>query len=119
VAITDHNTIAAYPNFGEPSDVLVIPGVEVTVKAGHFNVFGIEGNPSWLASATWPELSGPHFTMNQLLQHTSSAGLLNSINHPLLEPWEWRDPSADLRYVACLILCLLGTPQTWRIQSQI
>ena len=30
-AITDHNTIDAVPHFGNPDDILVIPGMEVTL----------------------------------------------------------------------------------------
>ena len=101
-AITDHNTIDAYPHFGNPPDLLVIPGLEVTVKAGHFNVFGLEGQPDWLASATWPNLDGPYNTMTGLMEQIAGEGLLNSINHPLLHPWEWRDGATDLRHVHCL-----------------
>lgn len=101
-AITDHNTLEAYPHFGDLSDILVIPGIEVTAKAGHFNVFGIQHRPDWIVSATWPDLSDPYNTMTKLMRQITSEGLLNSINHPFLKPWEWRDQAADLRYVQCL-----------------
>jgi hypothetical protein len=36
------------------------------------------------------------------MARTASLGLLNSINHPLLAPWAWEFPEADLRHVHCL-----------------
>lgn len=106
-AITDHNTVDAYPKFGDVPDVLIIPGIEITMKEGHYNIFGLEGEFDWLADVcVWPaELSlpaGPYNTPTQLMQQTAKQGLLNSINHPLLPPWDWLDYSTDLRSVHCL-----------------
>jgi hypothetical protein len=102
VVVTDHNTIDAYAHFGDPSDLVVIPGVEVTLKIGHFNVFGVEGTPDWITANIRSDPNRPVITMTELMQQTSSAGLLNSINHPLLRPWDWQDASTDLSYVHCL-----------------
>lgn len=106
-AITDHNTIEAYPNFGNVSDILIIPGIEITMKEGHYNVFGLEGEFDWLPDVCiWPaEVSHPirrFDTPTQLMQQIAQQGLLNSINHPLLPPWAWLDYTTDLRYVNCL-----------------
>lgn len=102
-AITDHNSIDAYAHFGEPDDMLIIPGNEVTTKAiGHFNVFGIQGQPDWCQSATYPDLSGEFNTFNKMMAHTAKAGLLNSINHPCLRPWAWLDNDTTLTNLHCL-----------------
>jgi hypothetical protein len=109
ITITDHNTIDALSKFGEEPTILIIPGLEVTLKEGHFNVFGMEGWLDWmehiLTGKNMPELTGIYGTTSALMQRTSSQGLLNSINHPLL-PWkpplEWRDRATDLRYLDCL-----------------
>ncbi len=91
ITITDHNTIDALSKFGEEPTILIIPGLEVTLKEGHFNVLGMEGWLDWmehiLTGKNIPELTGIYGTITALMQRTSSQGLLNSINHPLL-PWE-------------------------------
>jgi hypothetical protein len=106
-AITDHNTIQAYPHFGETHGLLIIPGIEATYKNGHFNIFGVQGEPDWLAQVTGkyvnaPTPDDPYPTTTALMQRTASQGLLNSINHPLLKPWAWEFGSTDLHYSHCL-----------------
>ncbi|MFQ5922486.1 MAG: CehA/McbA family metallohydrolase [Anaerolineales bacterium] len=90
-AVTDHNTIEAFPEFGEQKEMLVIPGLEVTLKDGYFNVFGMEGWLDWIehvhTGENTIEWTGIYWTTTALMQRTSSQRLLNSINHPLL-PWE-------------------------------
>ncbi|MGB0389259.1 MAG: CehA/McbA family metallohydrolase [Ardenticatenaceae bacterium] len=108
LAITDHNTINAYPHFGQPSDLLIIPGIEVTLEEGHFNVFGLQNEADWVeqiqsTSVNWTGKLGGHYkTMNNIMQEAASAGLLNSINHPVLPPWAWLDDDTDLRHVHCI-----------------
>jgi hypothetical protein len=106
LAITDHNTIAAYPGFGPEPGVLMIPGIEVTLADGHFNVFGITNATPWLAGIdVYPDpllLSGEWGSPSELMRQTLAEGLLNSINHPLLTPWAWLDDETDLRGLHCL-----------------
>lgn len=106
IAVTDHNSIAAFSEFGKDLDVLIIPGIEVTLTDGDFNVFGMEGWLDWMAHICAGEmrtsLNGQYRTTTEVMRRTWSQGLLNSINHPLLKPWEWRDGATDLRYVHCL-----------------
>ncbi|GAB4422517.1 MAG: hypothetical protein Kow0031_00330 [Anaerolineae bacterium] len=106
-AITDHNTVEAFPHFGDTPNLLIIPGIEITMKEGHYNVFGLDGQFDWLpAVCSWPnELSGPmgsYQNASQLMAHAAGQGLLNSINHPLLPPWDWLDFTTDLRHLHCL-----------------
>ncbi len=107
LAITDHNTIAAYPGFGNVSDLAIIPGLEVTLNEGHFNVFGIEQWFDWLADLPRDQsyltsASGELQSMTAWMRQLAGQGLLNSINHPRLAPWDWLDRTTDLRYVHCL-----------------
>lgn len=106
VAITDHNTVKALPQAGEDPGFLILPGIEVTVDEGDFNVFGLRGWHDWMEPiCTGPirvSLGGRYRTTTELMRRTAAEGLLNSINHPLLPPWEWRDAETDLRYVHCL-----------------
>lgn len=104
---TDHNLISAHDQFGDHPDMLIIRGVEVTMRYGHFNVFGLNEHADWLDTLpTTREAYTAHmqtgettYTPTELMQITKKAGLYNSVNHPLLEPWEWRDGDTDLRYV--------------------
>ena len=105
-AITDHNTLDAYPHFGLLNDICIIPGLEVTFVAGHYNVFGLSEKADWQE----PVIHGPtaidhaarQIDINGLLAASAGAGLLNSINHPLLPPWAWLLGAVELRHVHCL-----------------
>jgi hypothetical protein len=106
-AITDHSSITAYPEFGAPTDMLIIPGIEVTMKTGHYNIFGLDKEVDWLADVcTWPThvpgSTSRYNTPTPLMAHIGRDGLLVSINHPLLPPWDWLHPDTDLRHVHCL-----------------
>lgn len=104
--ITDHNTLAAYAEFGQPDDMLIIPGLEVTFDHGHFNVFGIEHALPWAEpfcpGPTEIKLADTPHTLANLLREAAQAGLLTSINHPLLPPWAWLEGEADLAHVRCV-----------------
>lgn len=106
VAITDHNTLEGLPQAGVFSDLLVVPGVEVTLSQGDFNVFGVDRWHAWIEGICTGDVRVPlparHRSTTELMRRTAAAGLLNSINHPCLPPWEWRDDATDLRYVHCL-----------------
>ncbi len=43
-------------------------------------------------------------TVTELMRQTAKEGLLNSLNHPLLHPWEWQYKDTNLRYVHCVEL---------------
>jgi hypothetical protein len=104
--ITDHNTTAAYAEFGDPDDMLIVPGLEVTFDHGHFNVFGIEHALPWAEpfcpGPTEIELGTTDYRLDELVQDAATAGLVTSLNHPLLPPWAWVDPQTDLRQVHCV-----------------
>lgn len=100
-AVTDHNTFAAFEQFAADADPLILPGVEVTLRDGHFNVFGMDAALPWL-EASWANRDRSTMTTSAIMQRAASEGLLTSINHPLLPPWEWRDSATELRYVNCM-----------------
>ncbi|MCB9077777.1 MAG: CehA/McbA family metallohydrolase [Anaerolineaceae bacterium] len=106
LAITDHNRVDA---FGKPypsSDFLLIPGMEVTLQNGHFNVYGLQGKYDWLENICiglfTVKLAGKYQTTTDLMRRTAGQGLLNSINHPLRVPFDWRDDETELQNVHCL-----------------
>ncbi len=105
-AITDHNTIDAFSNPYEDLSCLIIPGLEVTFKKGHFNVFGIKGRQQWMNGFDNGQrnisINEHDQKMALLMEEIQREGLLNSINHPLLSPWDWQFGETDLRFVHCL-----------------
>lgn len=54
VAVTDHDTLEGYFQVRKLAtvyqDLLIIPGVEVTTKEGHFMLLGIEEKPPYMAT---------------------------------------------------------------------
>ena len=111
-SITDHNVISAYGEFGEHDDMLIIPGVEVTMKYGHFNVFGVVESAEWLETLPSERAEYEHhmatgeskYSSSGLMAITKAAGLYNAINHPIMPPWDWNDFDTDLRNVHFLEL---------------
>ncbi|MGD2143628.1 MAG: CehA/McbA family metallohydrolase [Anaerolineae bacterium] len=106
IAVTDHNTIEGLSQPGVCPDLLVVPGIEITVAEGDFNVFGVEGWHAWMKDLSAGRLQGAppgtYGTTTELMRRVAAEGLLNSINHPCLPPWEWQDDTTDLRYVHCV-----------------
>jgi hypothetical protein len=108
LAITDHNDISAFDDFSPAHAGMILPGVEVTVRDGHFNVFGFSGNSAEAQeifrgivdapAAMKYGLSWGHAELEALMRRISLAGYFVSLNHPLLKPWEWRDPLADVSW---------------------
>ena len=106
LAITDHNRVDAFNKPDPAPDFLLIPGMEVTLQNGHFNVYGLEGKYDWQEDICiglfTVKLAGKYLTTTDLMRHTAAQGLLNSINHPLRVPFDWRDDETDLQYVHCV-----------------
>jgi hypothetical protein len=106
MAITDHNTIEPLSEIDEGLDLLVLPGIEITLSGGDMNVFGVAGWRDWMEDICVGEievpLAGRYRTTTELMRRTAAEGLLNSINHPFLQPYPWQYGATDLRYVHCL-----------------
>ena len=82
---TEHNIIhTGFPK----SNILVIPGIEITDLKGHFNAIGIKKWIDW----TYDSEDGGIYTesgMNRVLSEAGTACAIRSINHPNLAPWSW------------------------------
>ena len=105
-AVTDHNTIEAFKFLEDDRKTLVIPGLEVSFRLGHFNLFGLHGWEDWMEGIVEIVPSklddGDDADVAALLEQLTSDGLITSINHPCLPPWAWEFGSTDLRYLHCL-----------------
>lgn len=108
LTITDHNDIRAFDDFDESFERMILPGVEVTLYEGHFNVFGFDGN-TWVTRELFRSvvdlplekrysLRKNHAELTGLLDRLAQVGFFISINHPLLEPWEWRDSQTPITF---------------------
>ena len=108
LALTDHNTIDGFTEIAENSDFPFIPGIEVTLSKGHFNVFGMGVWRPWMAEINISQrailLPEKYQSVSELMGVISQEGYINSINHPLLHPWEWLYKKTDLNYVHCVEL---------------
>ena len=108
ISITDHNTFAGLLELSSDLDILIIPGIEVTFHKGHFNVFGLEGWYDWMQEIYSDHMEVPELksdkAMTELIQEISTDGLLISINHACLKPWDWQFEDTDLRQIHCLEL---------------
>jgi hypothetical protein len=83
IAITDHNTIshhAELPAVAAAHGIILLPGQEVTVQAGHANALGDIG---------WVDFREP---ADAWLDATEQAGGLLSVNHPIGGHVSWTIP---------------------------
>ncbi|WP_433945753.1 CehA/McbA family metallohydrolase [Paenibacillus sp. SN-8-1] len=86
IVVTEHNFLTT----GWPeSDLLVIPGVEITSSQGHFNVLGIRRWIEWFEDGGVPVFETPA-GMESILAEARSQGAVCSMNHPELAPWDWQ-----------------------------
>jgi len=131
--LTDHNTIDGLWELMPDSDLLVIPGIEVTLKIGHFTVLGISGWHNWMEDIcvypydddlAWDNERSP---IKEFFVRVTRQGLINCIVHPLKKSWGWSDTQTNLNYVHCIEVCNcpgdpendLGTPKVIRFWTEL
>ena len=90
VHMTEHTVFVEHGP--ESPDVLFLPGVELTVPKGHFNVHFAEKSPydGYPASSN---VKGKN--IRKLLAHASEDGYV-ALNHPFMEPWQMRFNKAPM-----------------------
>jgi hypothetical protein len=131
--LTDHNIIDGLWELMPDSDILVIPGIEVTFKIGHFTVLGIRGWHDWMEDIcvspydddlAWGQDRPP---IKEIFIRAARQGLINCIVHPLKKSWGWHDNQTDLNYVHCIEVCNcpgependLGIPKAIRLWTEL
>jgi hypothetical protein len=101
---TDHNTVhTAWPC----APPLLLPGIEITSKRGHFNIIGLRELP---VDFFEPENMDEGFVkperIEAILAESKRNGAVNSLNHPFLCEWKWDMPDiSPTLFHAMEIIC--------------
>ncbi len=75
------------------TDICIVPGIEVTAKGGHFNIFGVKQDPEYVEDVM---VKSDEYYINMIIDNAHSNGELVSINHPFLTRWKWLFDNTDL-----------------------
>ena len=108
LTITDHNLLSAFDELEEETELFLLKGIEATLTLGHFNIFGVNEWHEWLDPLkewTTPQSMSVEMTgqeIEDLMAEARENGMLNSINHPCMTPWQWQELSTQLGLVDCL-----------------
>ena len=81
LAVTDHNTVSHVPHVWARSDLLLIPGQEVTTNFGHMNVWGAS---DWVDFRFQTEKDAA-----RLVARAHALGGVTSVNHPKAGGPDW------------------------------
>lgn len=85
------------------TDIMIVPGVEITTEKGHFNLFGIDRFPRELAVILGDMASeNTEKYVNLILEEAEERGWLVSINHPFLYIWKWKYERISLEKINCI-----------------
>jgi hypothetical protein len=103
MAISDHNTIEAWPALAQIPDVCIIPGLEITMPGGHCNLFGLQRWLDWRV-----DYRGR--TMTEALHEARLQGALVSINHPFAPGYSWQ---YDTEVALADCLEIVNYPSWW------
>lgn len=95
---TEHNILPT--GWCKSNDVLIIPGTEITLKDGHFNILGLERLPRVNFSDAYEEI-----IIKILKEQRENKRSICSINHPVLEFWKWKFNNVELKYVDTWEIC--------------
>jgi hypothetical protein len=103
MAISDHNTIDAWPALAHVPDVCIIPALEITLPGGHCNLFGLQRWLDWRV-----HYQGRAIT--EALCDARAQGALVSINHPFAPGYSWQYDS-EVALADCLEI--VNYPSWW------
>lgn len=97
---TEHNLIHTG---WKKTELLIVPGVEITDGLGHFNMFGITERPvgidGMMMASTLEEKKKQLLSM---IEEAVEKQWIVSINHPFLHVWKWHLDEVKLDKIQCL-----------------
>lgn len=95
---TEHNILPT--GWCKSNDILVIPGTEVTLKDGHFNIFGLDKFLDFKFDDSYEGM-----IMRILKEQHKNKRTICSINHPVLEFWKWKFYNVEIKYIDTWEIC--------------
>ncbi len=78
------------------TDVCIVPGIEVTAKEGHFNIFGVKRDPRYVEDVM---VKSDEYYIDKIIEDAHNSGEIVSINHPFLTKWKWLFENTNLSKV--------------------
>jgi len=97
---TEHNVLhTGWPK----TEVMIVPGVEITTALGHANVFGIDKMPESLFKILQHKNKEEIMQdLEEILRECHNRTWLFSINHPFLYIWQWLYDDIQIKDIDCL-----------------
>lgn len=97
---TEHNVLHTG---WQKTELLIIPGVEITTEQGHMNLFGVDGMPRHLLDILENmRTDQAQSLVLDTIEEARERGWIVSINHPFLHVWKWRHMDICLKDIHCL-----------------
>ena len=97
---TEHNVV--HTGWQE-TDVMIVPGVEMTTTLGHANIFGLTRRPEELDRILCDkEDEKLKADIEAMIRECQKNGWLFSVNHPFLYKWKWLYMDLKLADIDCL-----------------
>lgn len=97
---TEHNVL--HTGWAK-TDVMIMPGVEITTSLGHANLFGIDKRPEKLTDILLHrDEKDLEQDLDAIIEECQSRNWLFSINHPFLYIWKWLYDGISLENIQCL-----------------
>lgn len=97
---TEHNVMhTGWPD----TDMLIMPGIEITTLLGHANLFGLRNRPDFLDDVLVAvDEAAQRKVWESAVSWCRQHNVLLSINHPFLYKWKWKYGDISLEDVSCL-----------------
>lgn len=97
---TEHNVVHTG---WKKTELLIVPGVEVTLPMGHYNLFGITERPKQLDAIMQTDNKEEMAKqMLSIIEDANRKNWITSINHPFLHIWKWHLDEVELSKIQCL-----------------
>lgn len=98
---TEHNVL--HTGFVD-TNICILPGVEITTRKGHFNLFGLHKTPEKLLELLGHMDDGTvtEQLVDNIMKEARQYGWIISINHPFLHIWKWEYDNTPLAFIQTL-----------------
>jgi hypothetical protein len=108
VAITDHNSTAAWQALAAAPDITLLPALEITLPGGHCNIYGLQRWLDWRVGYRGR-------TAQETLEAARAEGAVISINHPFAPGCSW---TYDIPMAVIDCLEVVNYPAWWPASTE-